>query len=85
MFSNAKIHISVIKFENYLHSKIIIFAFENIVFGNQKHLFIWAAMLANVTLLHANNKGADRPAYPCRLISPFVQNSSWSLNLSRLV
>ena len=30
-------------------------------------LVIWASPRENLTLLHANNKGADQPAYPHRL------------------
>ena len=26
----------------------------------------------NLTMVHANNKGADQPAHPCSLISAFV-------------
>ena len=33
---------------------------------------IWASMYETLTLLLANNKGADQPAHPRRLISAFV-------------
>ena len=33
---------------------------------------LWAFMRETLTLLHANNKGADQPAHPGSLISAFV-------------
>ena len=33
---------------------------------------IWAAARENLSLGFANNTGADQPAHPCSLISPFV-------------
>ena len=33
---------------------------------------IWAPLLESLTLLYANNKGADQPVHPRSLISTFV-------------
>ena len=33
---------------------------------------LWALMRKNLSPGFANNKGADQPAHPCRLISAFV-------------
>ena len=33
---------------------------------------IWASTRENLSLVFANNKGADQPVHPHRLISPFV-------------
>ena len=31
--------------------------------------FNWASMRENLTLMHANNKGANQPAHPCSLVN----------------
>ena len=36
------------------------------------HMVIWAVTPEILSLEFANNKGADKPAHPCRLISAFV-------------
>ena len=36
------------------------------------YLFKWATMKKNLTLLHRNNKGTDKPVHPHSLISAFI-------------
>ena len=40
--------------------------------SDSKYDFLWALLWENLTLFHANNKGADQPAHPRSLISAFV-------------
>ena len=39
---------------------------------SQQVCTVWALSQENLTLVHGNNKGADQPAHPRSLVSPYA-------------